>query len=449
MRILKYLIGLLFTAVVFCGLFFVCQYYGRSARAFYMETPGKTVTGSIDFSKTSVDQLVENYVNNMLERDIVITAVGDMKFYEWQLQRAYNPETETFSFVPAFEYISKYFESTNYVVGDIETTMAGANGSTDTRFYGYGADRSTMRFNTPEILAVNLADAGFDMITTANEHALDSGTSGVAATINRLENAGITHIGTRRSADAPAYVIEKVNGLKIGFIAYTNLLTDTEDETAVSVVNYLDNYNEEKIDQMCAQIQQMRAEGAEAVVVLLHFGAEYAVQPQDTDRGLAHRLINAGADVILGSHTHVPGLIETVDVPNEDGSSRRGLIVYSMGNFLTSQQHLDGSSQHRDMGMICEIVFKKLKDMVYIGGLNVIPVYSNWTKDSVVTLPILEAHDLPDNYNEIFDAYAVRRINTAYETIFPQLLESSGLSYVYEDYKYKISFENSNNVVDE
>ena len=441
MKFFKRLAGFAFTALFFAGLYFICDYLGANAKSFYMDTPGKTVTGSIDFSKTSVDRLVENYVNNELERDIVLTAAGDMKFYEWQLRRAYDEAAQAFDFLPSFEYITKYVETGDYAVGDIETTLAGANNGTDTQYYGYGADKKAKLFNTPEIVAKNLKDAGFDMITTANEHALDSGAAGLTNTLDELTAAGLTAVGTRKSAEDVLYTIESVKGLNIGFIAYTNIMTNTEDEEALSLVNHLDNYDEAKITKMCGQIREMRAKGAEAVVVMLHFGAEYASAPDDAASQLAHQLIDAGADVILGSHTHVPGTIEVVNAKNSDGTYRKGLVLYSLGNFLTSQQYVDGSGQNRDMGMLCDIIFKKGKDGVRVGGINITPVYSNWTDTAVATVPVTEAYDNPEAFGDIFDDIAKSRIKNAYENIFPELMQNSGLIYTDEDYKYKISIE--------
>lgn len=442
MKFFKRLTGLILMTLMFSALYFICNYFGVNAKSFYMDTPGATTRGSIDFSKTSVDKLIVNYANTEVERDIVITAVGDMKFYEWQLERAYDETTKTFDFASSFAYIESYLKNTNYLVGDIETTLAGSGNGAYTDYNGYGANRRTMLFNTPEVLADNLSHIGFDLITTANEHALDSGGTGLTTTLHHLQEAGLRVTGTRNSETDPVYMIEKISGMNTGFIAYTNVMTNTEDTESLNLVNYLDNYNEEKITQMCNQIKQMREEGAETVIVLLHFGTEYASIPEETDKNLAHRLIEAGADLILGSHPHVPGTIEVVNAKNDDGSERQGVVIYSLGNFLTSQQYVDGTDQHRDMGMICDIVFKKSKDGVRIGGINVTPVYSNWTDDDIATIPVLEAYENPDTFGDIFDEYAKPRIKAAYESIFPDLLNNSGLSYTYEDYKYKISLEN-------
>ena len=186
-------------------------------------------------------------------------------------------------------------------MGDIETTMAGAGKGTDTSIYGYGANKDTNIFNTPEVLAQNLADVGFNMIATANSHAMDSGSNGVVSTVGYLNQAGLTALGTVKTAGDARYVMQNIHGMQTGFIAYTNAINvedDAQADTAQSgdgtqdalaedgsqdstagdsavqqyaLVNYLNHYDENAVTQMCAQVQQMKSEGAEIVVVSLSF----------------------------------------------------------------------------------------------------------------------------------------------------------------------------------
>ena len=81
MNIFKKFTGAIVAAAVFILLFVACLYYGLRAKSFYMVTPGRTSSGMIDFSKTSVDSLVEDYVNREMDRQIVISGTGAMKFY--------------------------------------------------------------------------------------------------------------------------------------------------------------------------------------------------------------------------------------------------------------------------------------------------------------------------------------------------------------------------------
>lgn len=507
MNKLKKFTGIIVTAAVFLLLFVACLYYGLRAKAFYVVTPGTTSSGMIDFSKTSIDEIAENYVNREMDRQIVITGTGEMKFYEWQLTRAYDSASETFDFSPALSYISDYLQSSDYVLGDIETTLAGSGNGTDTSIYGYGADKDNSSYNTPEVLAENLASTGFDMIVTANEHAYDSGTDGLTSTIDYLTNAGLSVSGTVKNSSDARYAIINVHGMQTGFIAYTNdiftaegttgsadggsddtgvtaaadgtdavvddidsaadgtadasgdgastdstndIIADAVDTTgdtaaynvAEGLVNTLSSYDSAKVTALCDQIQQMKNDGAEIVVVSLSFGTEYASAPDDQQKSLAAQLAQAGADVIFGNNAGVPQTIDVLTNTAEDGSSRKTVVIYSMGSLLTAQQYVDGTGVNRDLGMICNVVITKSKNSAQVTGLEIVPIFSNWSTDNILSIPVIDAYENSDTYADILDSIYASRITTAYDSVFPTLLQSSGLSYTVEDSKYKISLEN-------
>lgn len=496
MNVLKKFTGVIVTAAVFILLFVACLYYGLRAKSFYMVTPGRTSTGMIDFSKTSLDALVESYVNREMDREIVISGTGAMKFYEWQLQRAYDDTSQSFDFASAFSYITPYLENTDFLVGDIETTMAGAGKASDTSIYGYAANKDTNIFNTPEVLAGNLANAGFNMITTANSHSMDSGSNGVISTIQNLNQAGLTALGAVKTAGDARYVMQEIHGMKTGFIAYTNAINAADDtitdssadagsldnagtdsgsvatdvantddgstaqnndgntqETTVQddaaaqtqqaypLVNYLNHYDEAAVATMCEQVQQMKSEGADIVVVSLSFESSTASVADDSEKNLAAQLVNAGADVIFGNNASVPQSIDVFDTTDSEGQAKKAVAIYSMGNLLTAQQYVDGTGVNRDMGMICNVVITKSKTSARVTGLEMIPVYSNWTSDDIVSIPVIEAYENPDAYTNVLDAIYASRVTDAYTTIFPDILQTSGLNYTIEDSKYKITIE--------
>lgn len=429
------------SVLMFVGLFFGCMYFAKNTRDYYVDNPGRTDSG-IDFKVTSMDKLVAEYVNTGLERDIVISGTGNIMFYEWQLERAYDEASQSFDFSDSFQYISKYLEDSALVLGNLETTMAGKDKGVYTNFYGYGANMQDMNFNSPEAAADNLKAAGFDVLSTANEHALDSKTEGLLNTLKTIKAAGLEAVGTKEAAGDKNYIIKKANGMNVGIAAYTNKLTTAADETNSGLINSMDNYSEEKIEAICNDIKQMKAEGAEAVVVMLHFGEDYAETPDDNQRNTAHKLAEAGADVIFGSHTHTLQPIEIYPVKDEDGTERKSAIIYSMGNFLSSQQYKEGTG-NRDIGGIFNVVFGKKGDDVTLKEIDIVPTYVNWTDETIAIIPVCEAQESTESFGDIFNTSAKSRIKAAYDTIIPELLKNSGVNYTYSDYKYKISVENS------
>ena len=381
-----------------------------------------------------------------MEQEVKITGTGDIMFYDYQMERAYNSTTDSFDFSPSFQYISKYLKDSDYTLGNLEGTMAGNDKGASANDYGYWADIHSLNFNIPEAAAGNLKDAGFDMLTTANNHVLDSGIEGVASTIDFITGAGLDQTGSFKSESDPKYLIRDVNGINTGFIAYTNVMNETLDDSDSYIVNDLDDYSEEQISLMCSQIQQMRQEGAEFVVVSLHFGERYVSTVSDEERTLARQLVEAGADVIFGSYPHVLKPMEVITAQGEDGTSRTGVVFYSLGNFLSSMQYQSSNAYPRDLGAVASVLISKGSDGVQIDGVEIVPTYVDWTEEDIAVLPICEVVDNPTAYEDRFgdDASSQldqKRIQTGYESVIQTIIGDSDLTYTYSDYKYQISLE--------
>ena len=109
---------------------------------------------------------------------------------------------------------------------------------------------------------------------------------------------------------------------------------------------------------------------------------------------------------------------------------------------MSSQQYKGGTG-NRDIGALFDIVFVKQGKKARIKEIHVTPVYSNWTDEAISVIPVCEAKEAPEHFEGLLDRHAVSRINAAYDTLIPSMLQNSGLNYTYSDYKYKISLENS------
>ncbi len=184
-------------------------------------------------------------------------------------------------------------------------------------------------FNAPPAAGYALAATGFDVATTANNHALDRKAVGVTATIEALANAGIAASGTRTGGTDPMQwpVIRNVNGLNIAWLAcaeHTNGLTDYEDQVLLCG-------DAAALDL----IRTLRAlDIADAVIVLPHWGIEFERSPTRAQRALARAFAEAGAAAVVGAHPHVLQEWERIDTA--DG--REVLVAYSLGNFISNQQ---------------------------------------------------------------------------------------------------------------
>ena len=164
-----------------------------------------------------------------------------------------------------------------------------------------------------------LLDAGVNVVSIANNHTLDAGREGADDTIRTLEANHIAYVGGGPKGSPPdAITTLQVDDTKVAFLAYTDLSFDCGSTCKV----------DPDMRNALAKVRQAR-NNADVVVVSYHWGEEYEATPTSRQRALGHATIDAGADVILGQHPHVLSGVEFY---------HRGLIVYSMGNFVFDQR---------------------------------------------------------------------------------------------------------------
>lgn len=278
-------------------------------------------------SKKIAETSFENNSNIAVEEKkedsvATIVACGDTLCHMPVNKDAYNSETKEYDFSSIFKYITDEFKDKTVAVGNLETTLTGKQPYT-----GYPM------FNSPEHLATDLKELGFDIMTTANNHALDRGYSGIVSTLDYLDNAGIAHTGTSRSKEEQDTILFKdLNGIKTAFLAFTY---GTNGNSIPTGKEYCINItNKDSIKQ---KIDKAKEEGAEAIVVSMHWGVEYQTKQNAEQEDLAEFLIKNDVNVILGCHPHVLEPLKMKKVTMEDGTEKEALVIYSMGNFFSAQ----------------------------------------------------------------------------------------------------------------
>ena len=273
------------------------------------------------------------------------------------VKNAYNSTTKDYDFTNVFKNIAKYTQNADITVGNLETTFAGAKRG----YTGYPT------FNTPEVLGKNLRDIGFDVICTANNHSMDKGYSGLESTLNFLDEYELDHYGTARSSEEQDTILVKdVNGIKIAFLAYTygtNGITVPKDKSYC--VNLIDK------NLIKEHIALAKEQNVDVICVNMHWGAEYKLTPNSTQKDLADFLFKNGVDIILGSHPHVLEPMEKRTVTLDDGTTKDGFVIYSLGNFVSGQIYANTKST-----VILDIEITKNSDgTISIGTVNYTPVY--------------------------------------------------------------------------
>ncbi|MDE7402755.1 MAG: CapA family protein [Muribaculaceae bacterium] len=228
-----------------------------------------------------------------------------------------------YDYSDCFTLIAPEITAADYAVCNLEVPLGGGPDYT-----GYPC------FSAPDSYAVALKDAGFDMFLTANNHCLDRRDRAARRTIAALDSLGIDHVGTYHdAADRRAKVpfIKNINGIRVGFLNYTYGTNGIPPREGVEV-SLIDR------DAMAREIKATRDAGAEIVVVAVHWGIEYVLLPNKSQKDLADFLVNQGVDMIIGGHPHV---IQPLRVVRNEKENKDVLVVYSLGNFISNMKTAD------------------------------------------------------------------------------------------------------------
>ncbi|WP_306600545.1 CapA family protein [Geothrix sp. 21YS21S-2] len=247
---------------------------------------------------------------------VELVAVGDILMH----QDVKTSAVQAGSLTELWKEVTPLFKQADIAFANLETPIAPRTGRPGRPF----------QFNAPEDLPAALKASGLTIVSTANNHAFDQGPKGLAETLERLEAAGLPAVGsgpTRALAEAPR--ILEVKGLRIAFLAFTDIFNVNLNQKAASPwVRSLDPAEAERA------VAAARAQ-SDAVVVSIHWGAEYLHAPLPRQKDVARRLARAGADLILGHHPHVLQAVEVLET-----GPRRTVVAYSLGNFISNQDRM-------------------------------------------------------------------------------------------------------------
>jgi len=297
---------------------------------------------------------------------VKITFTGDIMCDHLEIP-AYRAESGKFNFSEIFSNCKDYFSFSDYVVGNLETPIAKSE---------YG--NKIFNYNSPIEFAKAIKDNGFSLVTTANNHCLDRGISGLDDTIKALDDICLKHIGTNSKDEKPTGIIENIGNIKIGFLSYTygtnayqnkfylkknekwrvNLYQEQELYNPIyrwiylsfffvfirRVVNYFsrrfflkrnifcpayERIERRKpfIKRMEEDIQVLKSGGAEYIIMCLHSGGQYNAMPIKNTKKIMMQIANMGVDAVIGNHEHVVHYGEKITDK---------IITYSLGNFTST-----------------------------------------------------------------------------------------------------------------
>ena len=338
-------------------------------------------------------------VKTTKKEDITInmSVIGDIMCHNSQYIDAFSGSTYDFSYV--FSDIKHYIDNADIAIGNLETTFAGAA-------RGYS---NYPTFNTPEQLAQNLKDFGIDVVSTANNHCMDTGYKGLVSTLDYLDSAGISHTGTSRTQEEQNTVLIKdINGFKIAFLSFTygtnGIPVSSERAYSVNLIS----------DELILnQLQLAKAQNPDLICVSMHWGIEYQNTQNKEQERLADLLFQNGTDIILGSHPHVLQPMEKRTITLEDGSTKDGFVIYSLGNFMSGQ-----TKERTRNSIILNIELTKNgeTDKISIGNISYVPIYmyknTSKTTQKYLVLDIENAIKQYDSGNHIINSSTYSTLKT-------------------------------------
>jgi poly-gamma-glutamate capsule biosynthesis protein CapA/YwtB (metallophosphatase superfamily) len=305
--------------------------------------------------------------------------VGDVMGHGPQIASAEVVKNKTYDYGPCFRYVAPIVQAADLAIANLEVTLPGRP-----PYKGYP------QFRSPDTLAYFLYEAGFDLLVTSNNHSNDSGKDGVLHTIDVLQNAGFYQTGTFRSQAERDYYYPLIiykGDFKLAILNYT-YGTNGIPTTPPVVVNEINDA------QIQADIGQAKLFQPDFIIPIMHWGDEYQLNENENQQQLAKKMLEWGADFVVGMHPHVVQPIKSYEVPQADGTSRPAVVAYSLGNFISAQV-----KTNTEGGLMFEI--ELLKDRASgktaLGAQHYIPVYRyvhrENGKDTFYVLPISAFED--------------------------------------------------------
>ncbi|MBQ9761934.1 MAG: CapA family protein [Oscillospiraceae bacterium] len=310
-----------------------------------------------------------------------IGATGDILMHKPCI-RPGEQSDGTYDFSAYFAHIQAYINATDYAVANLETTLAGLDLGYE--YSGYP------QFNCPDGIVPSLQGAGFDMLLTANNHTYDTSSVGFHRTMQVMKEYGMDFTGTFASREEDNYLVREIDGIRIGMICYT--YEDAADAATVAPNGHvmtkedaqlINTFHKKDVagfrTSLSADIANMEADGAEAIVLFIHWGDEYALTQNADQEALAQTACDLGVDVIVGGHAHV---IQPMDLlTSTTDSDHKTVCLYSTGNAISNQrQGLISSitTAHTEDGILFSFTFAKYSDgTVRVESVEALPTWVN------------------------------------------------------------------------
>lgn len=309
------------------------------------------------------------------------------------IQEAKKVGNGSYSFAPFLNNLAPYVSSSDLALCQMENPLSVNNTNLT------GPDIRVPSFNAPHELATNVANLGFDGCSIANNHTFDRGLAGLRSTRQVMAANGLGASGPSADANTPGDpTFYQANGLKIAHLSYSYTLDNRfkQNTTPPASAPWMKSnlYAVRSPEGVAADAAAARKQGADLVLVSMHWGDEYK-NVNDEQREYANKLLNSGqVDWIIGNHPHV---VQTCQKINGR------YVNYALGNTMSSQQPkywLQQTGRHVDDGLLATVTFARDAKGTITQSMKYLPLHQDYA-DHIVK-PV----------NAISNPEAFKRIST-------------------------------------
>ena len=265
---------------------------------------------NVDKSKDDVNESTDKVIEESNEKRMSLIAVGDILIHESVYKDAYVNETGGYDFHSMFTDVESIIKKYDLKFCNQESTIGGKT----LGISGYPS------FNSPDEIGDELVNLGFNLISLANNHALDKGEDAILYSNSYWKSKDVITAGSYSSIEERNKInIYEQNGIKYAFFAYTTISNATVKK------DYLLNvYSADKVKSDIEKIKDQ----VDVIIVSMHWGVEDTNTPTESQKQIAEYLSSLGVNIVIGHHPHV---VQPVEYVNDT------LVIYSLGNFISNQ----------------------------------------------------------------------------------------------------------------
>lgn len=323
---------------------------------------------------STIYRIMDEKAEERYQKSFKLLFCGDLILLEDQVKNAYSGKG--YDFAPCFEYTKKYISAADFAVGVFEGPLAGnSKGYSNSNF----DDGKELYLNFPDEFADAVKAAGFDLVTTANNHLLDMGEAGVDRTIRVLKEKGLDFTGSylnRLQKEAERVKIVEKDGIRMAFLAYTYGINNFDTEkvldselryrTSFLVGNSSPHYIEVK-EGVRKDFEKAKSYNPDLIIVLPHWGTQFADKADTFQKTWQQNFLDFGADIIFGDHTHS---VQPVEMKRVNG--KMTFTLFCPGNYANIYREHNG-----DASALVEVAIDRETKKVIAG--SVIPM---WTESA-------------------------------------------------------------------